>query len=46
VLLYDSGGFRRGPTHDVLTQDHLETLYGCRLEPAAAASTPVFLPTS
>ena len=46
VLLYDSGRFRQGPTHEVLTQDHLEALYGCRLEPAAAAATPVFLPTS
>jgi iron complex transport system ATP-binding protein len=44
LLLYDSGRFRLGPTQEVLTQEHLEALYGCRLEPAAGASTPLFLP--
>jgi hypothetical protein len=30
----------------VLTQSNLERLYGCRLEPAAESSTPLFLPAS
>jgi ABC-type cobalamin/Fe3+-siderophores transport system ATPase subunit len=46
LLLYDSGRFRQGPTHEVLTQDHLEALYGCRPVPAAAAATPLYIPTS
>lgn len=46
VLLYDSGGLREGPTQAVLTQEHLEALYGCRLEPAAGARAPVFIPAS
>jgi iron complex transport system ATP-binding protein len=44
LLVYDSGRFRHGPAHDVLTQDHLEALYGCRLAPAAASATPLFVP--
>jgi len=46
LLLYDSGRFRLGPTQEVLTQEHLEALYGCRLEPAAGAAMPLFLPAS
>jgi ABC-type cobalamin/Fe3+-siderophores transport system ATPase subunit len=44
LLLYDSGRFRRGPAQEVLTQDHLEALYGCRLAPAAESTTPLFVP--
>jgi iron complex transport system ATP-binding protein len=43
LLLYDSGRFRHGPAQDVLTQDHLEALYGCRLAPAASA-VPLLVP--
>jgi iron complex transport system ATP-binding protein len=45
LLLYDSGRFRHGPAQEVLTQDHLEALYGCRLAPAAASAAPLFVPT-
>jgi iron complex transport system ATP-binding protein len=44
LLVYDSGRFRHGPAQDVLTQDHLEALYGCRLAPAAASAAPLFVP--
>jgi len=44
LLLYDSGGFRLGPAQEVLTREHLEALYRCRLEPAASGSLPLFLP--
>jgi hypothetical protein len=43
LLLYDSGRFRHGPAQDVLTQDHLEALYGCRLAPAAP-TVPLLVP--
>jgi ABC-type cobalamin/Fe3+-siderophores transport system ATPase subunit len=43
LLLYDSGRFRHGPVQDVLTQDHLEALYGCRLAPAASVA-PLLVP--
>jgi iron complex transport system ATP-binding protein len=46
VLLYDSGRPRQGRTHEVLTQESLEALYGCRLEPAAGAAIPLYLPAS
>lgn len=32
LLLYDSGRFLLGSAADVLTQDHLEALYGCTLQ--------------
>jgi iron complex transport system ATP-binding protein len=44
LLLYDSGRFRHGPAQEVLTQDHLEALYGCRLAPAAESAAPLFIP--
>ncbi|OGA30258.1 MAG: hypothetical protein A3I01_19975 [Betaproteobacteria bacterium RIFCSPLOWO2_02_FULL_65_24] len=34
VLLYDAGRVAQGPSNIMLTQEHLETLYQCRLEPA------------
>jgi iron complex transport system ATP-binding protein len=34
VLLYDAGRVAQGPSQIMLTQEHLETLYECRLEPA------------
>lgn len=46
LLLYDSGRFRRGPIQEVLTQQNLEALYGCRLVPAAAEPAPLFLPVA
>jgi iron complex transport system ATP-binding protein len=44
LLMYDSGRFRHGPVQEVLTQPNLEALYGCRLAPAAAHATPLFIP--
>jgi iron complex transport system ATP-binding protein len=44
LLMYDSGRFRHGPVQEVLTQENLEALYGCRLAPAAAETAPLFLP--
>jgi iron complex transport system ATP-binding protein len=44
LLLYDSGRFRHGPAQEVLTQDHLEALYGCRLVPAVQSTAPLFVP--
>jgi iron complex transport system ATP-binding protein len=44
LLLYDSGRFRHGPAQEVLTQEHLEALYGCRLAPAAGSAVPLFIP--
>jgi iron complex transport system ATP-binding protein len=46
VLLYDSGRFRAGPVQQMLTQENLEALYGCRLEPVAGPGIPLFLPIS
>jgi iron complex transport system ATP-binding protein len=46
LLLYDSGRFRHGPVQEVLTQQNLEALYGCRLVPAAGQSAPLFLPVA
>jgi iron complex transport system ATP-binding protein len=46
LLLYDSGRFRHGPVHEVLTQENLEALYGCRLAPAADVSPPLFVPVA
>lgn len=34
VLLYDAGRVAQGPSQIMLTQEYLETLYECRLEPA------------
>jgi iron complex transport system ATP-binding protein len=44
LLLYDSGRFRHGPAQEVLTQDNLESLYGCRLAPAAGSAVPLLVP--
>jgi iron complex transport system ATP-binding protein len=44
LLLYDSGRSRHGPAQEVLTQDHLEALYGCRLAPAVQSTAPLFVP--
>ena len=46
VLLYDSGRFREGPVQQMLTQENLESLYGCRLEAVTGAGIPLFLPSS
>jgi iron complex transport system ATP-binding protein len=46
LLLYDSGRFRHGPVREVLTQENLEALYGCRLAPAAGQPAPLFLPVA
>ncbi len=46
LLLYDSGRFQLGPAKEVLTQVHLEALYGCRLEPVAGGAVPVFIPAT
>jgi iron complex transport system ATP-binding protein len=45
LLLYDSGRFRQGPAQEVLTQENLEALYGCRLAPAAESAVPLLIPT-
>jgi iron complex transport system ATP-binding protein len=45
LLMYDSGRFRHGPAQEVLTQENLEALYGCRLEPAAGSAAPLLIPT-
>jgi len=44
LLMYDAGAFRHGDVRDVLNQDNLETLYGCRLEAVAGSGAPLFLP--
>ena len=44
LLLYDSARVRQGRIDEMLTQDHLESLYQCRLEPAGGPGVQVFLP--
>ena len=44
LLLYDSAPVRHGPIDAMLTQDNLESLYQCRLDPAGGAGVQVFLP--
>jgi len=44
VLLYDWGRVRHGRVDEMLTQDNLEALYQCRLEPAAGPESRIFLP--
>lgn len=46
LLMYDAGAFRHGDVHDVLNQENLEALYGCRLEAVAGSGAPLFLPVS
>jgi iron complex transport system ATP-binding protein len=41
VLLYDSGRIAQGPAETMLTQQNLESLYGCRLETAGEIFFPV-----
>ena len=44
VLLYDSGRVRQGRIAEMLTQDNLELLYQCRLEPAGGPDAMIFVP--
>ena len=44
VLLYDSGRVLHGRITEMLTQDNLELLYQCRLEPAGRPDAQVFVP--
>jgi iron complex transport system ATP-binding protein len=44
VLLYDSGRVRQGRIAEMLTQDNLELLYQCRLEPAGGPDARIFVP--
>ena len=44
VLLYDSGRVRQGRIAEMLTQDNLEQLYQCRLEPAGGPDARIFVP--
>ena len=44
VLLYDSGRVRQGRIAEMLTQDNLELLYQCRLEPAGGPDAKIFVP--
>jgi hypothetical protein len=46
LLLYDRGRSRLGPIAEVSTQEDLEALYRCRLEPIGSGTTPFFLPAS
>jgi iron complex transport system ATP-binding protein len=46
LLLYDSGRFCYGPTREILTLEHLEPLYGCRLEPVALHDRRLFVPSA
>jgi iron complex transport system ATP-binding protein len=46
LLLYDRGRSRQGPAQEVLTQEHLEALYRCRLEPVGDGAAPFFVPAS
>lgn len=45
LLLYDSARFCFGAAPDVLTREHLETLYGCRLEPIVLHDRTLLLPS-
>jgi iron complex transport system ATP-binding protein len=44
VLLYDAGRVAQGPSNIMLTLEHLESLYQCRLEPAGTSG--LFVPLS
>ena len=44
LLLYDSARVRHGPIDEMLTQDNLESLYQCRLEPAGGPGSRIFVP--
>lgn len=44
VLLYDSDRVRQGRITEMLTQDNLELLYQCWLEPAGGPDAQVFVP--
>lgn len=44
VLLYDSGRVLHGRIAEMLTQDNLQLLYQCRLEPASQSDIQVFVP--
>ena len=44
VLLYHSGRVLHGRIAEMLTQDNLELLYQCRLEPAGGPDAQVFVP--
>lgn len=44
VLLYDAGRVAQGPAEIMLTQENLEALYQCRLEPAGSPGLYVPLP--
>lgn len=44
LLLYDSARARHGRIDEMLTQENLELLYQCRLEPAGGPGVQAFLP--
>jgi iron complex transport system ATP-binding protein len=44
LLMYDSGASRYGTVHDVLNQENLESLYGCRLEAVYGSGSLPYLP--
>lgn len=44
ALLYDSGRVRQGRIAEMLTQDNLELLYQCKLEPAGGPEAKIFVP--
>lgn len=46
LLLYDAGRFRHGSTHEVMTLDNLEALYGCRLESFRAGDRTLYIPAA
>lgn len=46
LLLYDSARFVHGTARDVLTTDHLEALYGCRLESVALDGRTLVFPSA
>ncbi len=46
LLLYDSARFVHGTARDVLTTDHLEALYGCRLDSVALDGRTLVFPSA
>ena len=44
LMLYDASRIDHGPAADLLTQENLESLYQCRLEPVTGSGAPAFIP--
>ncbi|MBI2962083.1 MAG: ABC transporter ATP-binding protein [Betaproteobacteria bacterium] len=44
LLLYHAGRIPQGPTNELLTQENLESLYQCRIEPVSAPGIQAFIP--